>query len=78
MTLLFVLFVQYTYSAPVEEYNAMVYVKRRDTFHVDSSPDLYGEVKVHFMRARFYYFLACWLSTYSYYPLRVFSPKTQQ
>lgn len=21
----------------------MVYVKRRDTFHVDSSPDLYGE-----------------------------------
>lgn len=38
------LFVQYTYSAPVEEYNAMVYVKRRDTFHVDSSPDLYGEL----------------------------------
>lgn len=37
------LFVQYTYSSPVEEYNAMVYVKRRDTFHVDSSPDLYGE-----------------------------------
>ncbi|XP_077428958.1 plexin-B1 isoform X1 [Vanacampus margaritifer] len=32
---------QYTYSAPVEEYQAMVYVKRRDTFHVDSSPDLY-------------------------------------
>ncbi|XP_047438913.1 plexin-B1 isoform X2 [Mugil cephalus] len=32
---------QYTYSAPVEEYNAMVYVKRRDTFHVDSSPDLH-------------------------------------
>ncbi|XP_029286967.1 LOW QUALITY PROTEIN: plexin-B1 [Cottoperca gobio] len=32
---------QYTYSAPVEEYSAMVYVKRRDTFHVDSSPDLY-------------------------------------
>nr|XP_033482538.1 plexin-B1 isoform X2 [Epinephelus lanceolatus] len=32
---------QYTYSAPVDEYNAMVYVKRRDTFHVDSSPDLY-------------------------------------
>uniref|UniRef100_A0A671TKV1 Plexin-B1 n=1 Tax=Sparus aurata TaxID=8175 RepID=A0A671TKV1_SPAAU len=24
-----------------QEYNAMVYVKRRDTFHVDSSPDLY-------------------------------------
>uniref|UniRef100_A0A7N9AK34 Plexin-B1 n=1 Tax=Mastacembelus armatus TaxID=205130 RepID=A0A7N9AK34_9TELE len=35
------LFVQYTYSAPVAEYNAMVYVKRRDTFHVDSSADLY-------------------------------------
>ncbi|XP_061793817.1 plexin-B1 isoform X1 [Nerophis lumbriciformis] len=32
---------QYTYSAPVEEYAAMVYVKRRDTFHVDSAPDLY-------------------------------------
>ncbi|XP_058486859.1 plexin-B1 [Solea solea] len=32
---------QYTYSAPVDEYNAMVYVKRRDTFHVDSSNDLY-------------------------------------
>uniref|UniRef100_A0A665W9A8 Plexin-B1 n=1 Tax=Echeneis naucrates TaxID=173247 RepID=A0A665W9A8_ECHNA len=32
---------KYTYSAPVEEYNAMVYVKKRDTFHVDSSPDLY-------------------------------------
>uniref|UniRef100_A0A3B4Y3F9 Plexin-B1 n=1 Tax=Seriola lalandi dorsalis TaxID=1841481 RepID=A0A3B4Y3F9_SERLL len=32
---------QYTYSAPVEEYNAMVYVKKRDTFHVDSSTDLY-------------------------------------
>ncbi|XP_049589033.1 plexin-B1 [Syngnathus scovelli] len=32
---------QYTYSAPVEEYQATVYVKRRDTFHVDSSPDLY-------------------------------------
>ena len=40
------LFFQYTYSAPVEEYSAMVYVKRRDTFHVDSSTDLYGEVKV--------------------------------
>ncbi|XP_054639491.1 plexin-B1 isoform X1 [Dunckerocampus dactyliophorus] len=32
---------QYAYSAPAEEYHAMVYVKRRDTFHVDSSPDLY-------------------------------------
>eukprot|EP00063_Salmo_salar_P048665 XP_014023500.1 PREDICTED: plexin-B1-like isoform X2 [Salmo salar] len=32
---------QYSYSAPVDEYNAMVYVKRRDTFHVDSSHDLY-------------------------------------
>uniref|UniRef100_G3PBS4 Plexin-B1 n=1 Tax=Gasterosteus aculeatus aculeatus TaxID=481459 RepID=G3PBS4_GASAC len=32
---------QYTYFAQAEEYNAMVYVKRRDTFHVDSSPDLY-------------------------------------
>ncbi|XP_024125939.1 plexin-B1 isoform X2 [Oryzias melastigma] len=32
---------QFAYSAPVEEYRAMVYVKRRNTFHVDSSPDLY-------------------------------------
>lgn len=37
-------FVQYMYSASVEEYNAMVYVKRRDTFHVDSPADLYGEI----------------------------------
>lgn len=42
--------VQYTYSAPVEEYSAMVYVKRRDTFHVDSSPDLYGEAKALVLR----------------------------
>ncbi|XP_066518969.1 plexin-B1 isoform X2 [Hoplias malabaricus] len=32
---------QYSYSALVEEYNAMVYVKRRDTFHVDSANDLH-------------------------------------
>ncbi|KAJ8400630.1 hypothetical protein AAFF_G00393990 [Aldrovandia affinis] len=32
---------QYAYSALQEEYNAMVYVKRRNTFHVDSSQDLY-------------------------------------
>ncbi|XP_028261895.1 plexin-B1-like isoform X3 [Parambassis ranga] len=32
---------QYTYSATVEKYTAMIYVKRRDTFHVDSSPDLH-------------------------------------
>ncbi|XP_057703038.1 plexin-B1 isoform X2 [Corythoichthys intestinalis] len=32
---------QYTYSAPVDEHQAMVYVKRRGTFHVDSAPDLY-------------------------------------
>uniref|UniRef100_A0A8C8JVS2 Plexin-B1 n=1 Tax=Oncorhynchus tshawytscha TaxID=74940 RepID=A0A8C8JVS2_ONCTS len=32
---------QYSYSAPADEYNAMVYVKRRDTFHVDSAHDLY-------------------------------------
>lgn len=37
------LFPQYSYSALVEEYNAMVYVKRRDTFHVDSANDLFGE-----------------------------------
>ncbi|XP_035243378.1 plexin-B1 isoform X2 [Anguilla anguilla] len=32
---------KYSYSAPQEEYNAMVYVKRRNTFHVDSAQDLY-------------------------------------
>ncbi|KAJ8359263.1 hypothetical protein SKAU_G00157880 [Synaphobranchus kaupii] len=32
---------QYSYSALQEEYNAMVYVKRRNTFHVDSAQDLY-------------------------------------
>ncbi|XP_053724193.1 plexin-B1 [Synchiropus splendidus] len=32
---------KYTYSTPVEEYPATVYVKRRDTFHVDSAADLY-------------------------------------
>lgn len=48
------LFVQYTYSAPVEDYNAMVYVKRRDTFHVDSSPDLYGKVKVELSISTFF------------------------
>ncbi|KAJ7999601.1 hypothetical protein DPEC_G00196100 [Dallia pectoralis] len=32
---------QYSYSAPVDRYDATVYVKRRDTFHVDSSTDLY-------------------------------------
>lgn len=30
----------------------MVYVKRRDTFHVDSSPDLYGEVKALVLRCQ--------------------------
>ncbi|XP_048858372.1 plexin-B1 [Brienomyrus brachyistius] len=32
---------RYSYSAPIEEYNAMVYVKRKDSFHVDSSKSLY-------------------------------------
>ncbi|KAI3370493.1 hypothetical protein L3Q82_025255 [Scortum barcoo] len=32
---------EYAYSALEEEYSATVYVKRRDTFHVDSSADLY-------------------------------------
>lgn len=35
-------FLQYSYADPVREYNAMVYVKRKDTFHIDST-DLYGE-----------------------------------
>nr|XP_015203544.1 PREDICTED: plexin-B1 [Lepisosteus oculatus] len=32
---------KYSYSALLEEYRAMVSIKRRDTFHVDSSQDLY-------------------------------------
>ncbi|XP_053354190.1 plexin-B1 isoform X1 [Clarias gariepinus] len=32
---------QYSYSALVEEYNAVLYVMRRDTFHVDSANDLF-------------------------------------
>ncbi|KAL4655627.1 plexin-B1-like [Arapaima gigas] len=32
---------RYSYSAFVEEYKAMVYVKRRNAFHVDSSKSLY-------------------------------------
>ena len=35
---------QYSYSSLVEEYNALVYVKRRDTFHVDSAPYLRGKL----------------------------------
>lgn len=37
--------VQYEYSSVGNQYNAMVYVKRRNTFHLDSSPDLFGEFK---------------------------------
>ena len=40
---MFLFIIQYSYSSLVEEYNAMVYVKRRDTFHVDSPPDLRGK-----------------------------------
>lgn len=36
---------QYQYSSVGDQYNAMVYVKRRNTFHLDSSPDLFGEFK---------------------------------
>lgn len=36
---------QYKYSSAGSEYNAPVYVKRRNTFHLDSSPDLFGELK---------------------------------
>lgn len=36
----------------MEEYNAMVYVKRRDTLHVDSSPDLHGEVAALILRCQ--------------------------
>lgn len=37
--------VQYQYSSLGNQYNAMVYVKRRNTFHLDSSPDLFGEFR---------------------------------
>lgn len=36
---------QYKYSSAGSEYNAPVYVKRRNTFHLDSSPDMFGELK---------------------------------
>ncbi|XP_014861128.1 PREDICTED: plexin-B1 isoform X2 [Poecilia mexicana] len=32
---------KYSYSAVVEDYSAMVYVKRRNTFHVDTAPNLH-------------------------------------
>ncbi|XP_041130451.1 plexin-B1-like [Polyodon spathula] len=32
---------RYTYSAQQEDYNAVVYIKRRDTYRVDSAQDLY-------------------------------------
>uniref|UniRef100_A0A3P9QB82 Plexin-B1 n=1 Tax=Poecilia reticulata TaxID=8081 RepID=A0A3P9QB82_POERE len=32
---------KYSYSAAVEDYSAMVYVKRRNTFHVDTAPNLH-------------------------------------
>uniref|UniRef100_A0AAY4E1J5 Plexin-B1 n=1 Tax=Denticeps clupeoides TaxID=299321 RepID=A0AAY4E1J5_9TELE len=32
---------QYLYTAQMEEYNAMVYVKRKGTFHLDSAHNLY-------------------------------------
>ncbi|XP_056887031.1 plexin-B1 isoform X5 [Takifugu flavidus] len=32
---------KYQYSSVGNQYNAMVYVKRRNTFHLDSSPDLF-------------------------------------
>ncbi|RXN24922.1 plexin-B1-like isoform X1 [Labeo rohita] len=38
---------QYSYAEPVREYNAMVYVKRKDTFHIDST-DLYGGAFVRY------------------------------
>lgn len=41
----FLMIAQYKYSSVVSEYNAPVYVKRRNTFHLDSSPDLLGELK---------------------------------
>ncbi|XP_027858931.1 plexin-B1-like isoform X2 [Xiphophorus couchianus] len=32
---------KYSYSVAVEDYSAMVYVKRRNTFHVDTAPNLH-------------------------------------
>lgn len=34
---------QYVYSAPMEEYAAMINVRRKNKSHIDSAEDLYGE-----------------------------------
>lgn len=34
---------QYAYSALLEEYAAMINVRRKNNFHIDSAEDLYGE-----------------------------------
>ena len=36
---------QYSYTSLEEENDALVFVKRRDTFHVDSDPSLRGKDK---------------------------------
>lgn len=35
---------QYAYTAFVEEYNAMINVRRRNTFQIDSADDLHGRL----------------------------------
>lgn len=34
---------QYAYSALLEEYAAMINVRRKNNFHIDSAEDLYGK-----------------------------------
>lgn len=36
-------FIQYAYSSLMEEYPAMINVRRKNNFHIDSAEDLYGE-----------------------------------
>lgn len=42
----------------------MVYVKRRDTFHVDSSPDLHGEVTALVLRCQLDYIMLYFLADF--------------
>lgn len=43
---------QYVYSAPMEEYAAMINVRRKNKSHIDSAEDLYGENRWASLHAR--------------------------
>lgn len=36
---------QYAYTASAEEYDAVINVRRRDTFQIDSADDLHGRLQ---------------------------------